>query len=360
MTSTWRRLAAALAVAVAGALVVPASLAGAQATDPDPGEAGGDAPIGEGDQVGDGDIVHSWTLVPAAAEHPERAGSYRPNLSYEAAPGATIDDAVTVFNYGTVPLTFAVFGTDAFNNPDGDFDLLPTDEQPEDVGSWVTLAQRNLTVAPGKAVTVPITIAVPADARPGDHVGAVLASAPVQGTGPDGKLVEFDRRTGTRLYVRVEGPLAPELAVTGIRTVYQPALNPLDGSATVTYRIENRGNVRLGAKHRVSVSGPLGIGTRRSPADELAELLPGEDVTFTTTLDGVLAGGVALTDVTVDPIPIGDAAEVETATGRSTTIALPLTVLATVLAAALGLYARRAYRRHHVGDTDLRVAEPLP
>lgn len=354
--STWRRLAA--AAAVMGALLLPASLAGAQDGDADPTEDGG--PVGAADQVGDGDIVHSWTLVPAAAENPERAGSYRPNLSYEAAPGATIDDAVTVFNYGTVPLTFAVFGTDAFNNPDGDFDLLPTAEEPTDVGSWVTVAQRNITVPAGALATLPITITVPADARPGDHVGAVLASAPVEGTGPDGKLVSFDRRTGTRLYVRVDGPLAPELAVTKVSTVYRPALNPAGGSAQVTYRIENRGNVRLGADHRASVSGPLGLAAKRATGEPVKELLPGEDVTFTTTIDGVLAGGVALTEVTVDPVPIGDLSELESATGRSTTLALPLTVLALVAATALALYARRAYRRHQPGDARFRVAGRAP
>jgi len=356
--STWRRLAA-VAVAVAVALAAPTSLAGAQAGDSGE-ESGGGGPIGAEDQVGDGDIVHSWTLVPAAAEHPERAGSYRPNLSYEVAPGATVDDAVTVFNYGTVPLTFAVFGTDAFNNPDGDFDLLPTAEEPTDVGSWVTVAQRNLTVAPGKAVTVPITIEVPADARPGDHVGAVLASAPVEGAGPDGKLVSFDRRTGTRLYVRVDGPLSPELAVTGIRTVYRPSPNPLGGSARVTYRIENRGNVRLGADHRVSVGGPFGIAAKRATGETVKELLPGEDVTVRTTIDGVLAGGLAQTDVTVDPVPIGDAGGLDAATGRSMTLALPVTVLALVVAAALALYARHAYRRHQAGEPRLPAHRPLP
>lgn len=353
--STWRRLAAA---AVMGALLLPASLAEAQDRDAAPIEDGG--PVGGADQVGDGDIVHSWTLVPAAAENPERAGSYRPNLSYEAAPGATIDDAVTVFNYGTVPLTFAVFGTDAFNNPDGDFDLLPTAEEPTDVGSWVTVAQRNVTVPAGGLATLPVTIAVPVDARPGDHAGAVLASAPVEGTGPDGKLVSFDRRTGTRLYVRVDGALAPELAVTEVSTVYRPALNPAGGSAEVTYRIENRGNARLGADHRVSVSGPLGLAAKRAGGEPVKELLPGEDVTFTTTIDGVPAGGVALTEVTVDPVPFGDTGELDAVTGRSTTLAPPLTVLALLVATALAVHARRAYRRHQVGPSGLRMADPLP
>ncbi len=47
---------------------------------------------------------------------------------------ATVEDAVTIFNYGNVQLTFRIYGTDARNNEDGQFDLLPGDDTPTAAG----------------------------------------------------------------------------------------------------------------------------------------------------------------------------------------------------------------------------------
>lgn len=361
MSNGWRRLAA--GVALMTAVAVPARDVGAQATR-DAGDRAGASEVQVDEmepveETGEGDVVHSWTLVPASDDGGQVA-SYRPNLSYELTPGAKVEDAVTVFNYGTVPLTFEVFATDAFNNADGEFDLLSTDEEPDGVGTWVTIAQRHVTVPANGQATLPISIDVPADARPGDHVGGVLASAPVEGTSSDGRLVRFDRRTGTRLYVRVDGRLDPSLALVGVRTGYRPSLNPLDGTAVVTYRIENRGNVRLGAEHRASVSGPLGLLEQRSDRTEIKEILPGESVTVRTPISGVSAALAAFTDVTVEPVLIGDGGETPTVSGSAVTAAPPWTVLALAVAAALALAARRAYRRHGATRTTVPVFEPGP
>ena len=50
-------------------------------------------------------MIHSWALAPAGSLDPNEAGN-RPNLSYTADPGAVVEDAVTLFNYGTAQLTF--------------------------------------------------------------------------------------------------------------------------------------------------------------------------------------------------------------------------------------------------------------
>ena len=80
--------------------------------------------------------------------------------------------------------TSAIYSTDALNGDGGGFELLPGDQAPTDVGSWVQVAQENLTVPPGMEITLPITITVPPDARPGDHVGGIVASSPGAGRRP--------------------------------------------------------------------------------------------------------------------------------------------------------------------------------
>lgn len=345
---TWRRLlVAATAVAVAlGAFTPPSWSEVAAPAQEDPGATSG--PSGQGDDPPPApeQVVHSWALAPAGSSDPDEPGN-RPSLSYEVAPGAAIDDAVTLFNYSNVQLNFRIYATDGFNNEDGAFDVLPGDQQPTDVGSWVALKQENVTVAPRSQATVPFTIAVPTDASPGDHVGAVLASSGTIGTGPDGKIVNLDRRTGSRLYLRVAGELTPELAIESIRTTYRPALNPAGGTAEVTYRIQNRGNMRMGGAHTATVSGPLGIATKRKPGEELAELLPGEGVTVHATFEGVPASVLAFTTVRLEPTAlVGDDAGAPSQRRQAVTLAVPVSLVALALALGFALYARRSYARH--------------
>jgi len=289
-------------------------------------------------------IEESWALSPAGSLEADAAGQ-RPDLTYEADPGAVIKDSVTLFNFGTVQLTFRVYATDAFNNADGQFDLLAGDQQPVDVGSWVTVSQEMVTVPPGKQVTIPITINVPAGATPGDHSGAILASNQTIGAGPEGSAVTLDRRTGTRLYLRVNGPLFPELAVANVETTYHHALNSLSGSADVTYRIENRGNVRLAGTASVIIAGPLGLGERKIKLPDIAELLPGQEVELTVMVDDVPALVVASTTVRVESA----AAEAASSSGKNLTFAPPLTVLLVLLFVLLAILARRSYMRHRNG-----------
>jgi hypothetical protein len=298
------------------------------------------------------ELVESWTLTPGGSADGDQAGS-RPNLTYQLAAGATVEDSVIVFNLGNVPLDFRVYATDAFNNADGEFDLLAGDAAPVDAGSWVTFAQNGITLPPGKQATIPITITVPLDAAPGDHVGAIVASNVAVSDNGAGQVVNVDRRTGTRLYIQVDGPLSPELTVTDLQTDYHHALNSLSGSADVSFRVENRGNVRLTGTPTVSVSGPLGIGKRSVTLPALSELLPGQHVDLEASLTDVPALLIDSTSVKIVP---GSTAggDLRTASGSDITFAPPITILLVLIALLSGLMAFRAYRRHR------RVAEAPP
>jgi len=295
-------------------------------------------------------IQESWALAPGGSPNPDEAGN-RPELSYQAAPGAELDDYVTVFNYGNVTETFHIYATDAFNNAEGKFDLLPGDQQPVDAGSWVQLPQAMVTVPPGKQVAMPITIKIPADATPGDHTGAVLAASETTGTGPDGKTVTLDRRTGTRLYIRVAGPVQAQLAVTNVSTDYHHGANPLGGSATVTFRVENTGNVRLGGTASVSVAGPFGLAERTVTLPDFAELLPGQRLTLTAEVKDVAALMLDSTTVRIEPSGVSDVGAVATASGSDLTFAPPLALLVVLLLLIAYVVVRRRRRRRDAGES---------
>lgn len=346
MTSLRRILVAATAVAVAFGASTPSSWG----QDPAPaGQVSITGVDGEATTSADG-VVQSWALAPAGSADPGEAGN-RPNLSYELDPGAELTDAITLYNFSNVPLTFRIYATDAINNEDGQFDLIPGDQEPTDVGTWITLPQSNITVAAGSQATMPITLKVPASASPGDHVGAILASNAADGTQPDGKVVVLDRRTGSRVYIRVAGALTPDLAIENVNTSYTPSLNPFGGRAEVTYRLQNRGNVRLSGAHTVSISGPFGVAKKRIPAEDLPEVLPGEGVTLRASFDGIPATVLAFTTVRLDPTGATvDGVELTTVTRGAITLAPPLTVILVPMALWLALRARRSYRGHRRQD----------
>lgn len=303
------------------------------------------------------EIVQSWALAPLSTG----SGGSRPELSYQASPGATIDDKVVLYNLGNVPMEFRVYATDAFNNDDGQFDLLPGDQLPTGVGSWVLLAAERITVNPGEQATIPIRITIPVDAAPGDHAGAIVASSIASADNGDGTVVDVERRTGARLYVQVAGPLTPVMAITEVEADYPIAVNPWSAPLEVRFRVENRGNVRLGGTPEVTVTGPLGLGRRTVSFPEMAELLPGES----TEIVGVVGAPAVLfltATVRIEPVgsaSLGDLAAVQ---GSDRVFAPPLAVLLVALATIFGVLAVRAYRRHRPDELepeafDDRVAE---
>jgi hypothetical protein len=282
-------------------------------------------------------------------------------LSYDLAPGATQRDSVTLWNYSNVPLQFQVYGTDAFNNAKGAFDLLPAAKPPTDAGAWITVTYTNVTLNPRAKVDIPFTVAVPPTARPGDHAAAILAANQVQGAGPDGKVVNIDRRTGSRMYVRVKGPIQPALTVENVRTVYHSGLSPL-GGFDVTYTVRNAGNVRLAAHRRVQAKGPFGLATTTHTPPDVPELLPGNAVTYREHFSGVPDLIRACGQIRLEPFSSATDIKAPTVSRTGSTWAMPWSIIALLVILFL---ARRAYlairrSRQAMGPPPSPVREPSP
>jgi uncharacterized membrane protein len=269
----------------------------------------------------------------------------RSNLSYTLDPGGTVKDQVVLANYGNVPLVFTVYATDAFNNAQGKVDALAADEKPIDVGLWVKFPQQKFSVPPRKQLTIPITITVPDAATFGDHSGALLASSPTISTGPNGSNVIVDRRTGTRLNIRVNGDLTAKLAISNLNTRYHHSINPFSGSADVAFRLSNLGNVRISGTDVVKIAGPLGLFGKKVTLDNVADLLPGQHIDIRTTISGVVASVLVRTEVIVTPKPVDGVGAVKSVSVSNVVFAPPLTLLVLLIAALIVLLIRRAGRR---------------
>ncbi|MER7172228.1 WxL protein peptidoglycan domain-containing protein [Streptomyces mesophilus] len=294
----------------------------------------------------------TWAVFPTPPEGSDKRT--REYFAHEADPGGEIEDSVTIANTSDEALTFRVFATDAMNTPQGGaFALLPVEREPKDVGTWMLLGKNDaardttLTVEAHQRVDIPFRLKVPADATPGDHIGGIVAlNTKVESIRKKDKVqVGVQRSVGARMYLRVNGPLAPDLAIESVSVDRAAPLIPWvsDAEATVRYVLVNRGNVRLRPTIQLSAEGLFGrdVLTRRPRALKL-ELLPGQRVEFTEPW----AGSPQLDWVTVKAkAGAFDEPKVSQTTRETSFLAVPWPALGALFALALLVWGGRRIRR---------------
>ncbi|YAF74007.1 hypothetical protein NE358_14730 [Sphingomonas sp. G5] len=302
----------------------------------------------------------TWSVKPADTAQ----GRDRPNYAYDLLPGGTVGDALYVANRSPQPITLRVYAADGFLTEDGALDILAGDAESTDLGSWVSIESSELTLDSGASAEVPFTVAVPADAAPGDYAAGIVASMLV--TADNGTVTE--RRLGSRVHLRVQGALAPSLAVGEVAVDYHGTANPAEaGSATVTYTLTNTGNTRLDPNVEVALGGPFGW-ARVTAADDAPELLPGSSLERTVEVAGVVPLVLLSADVTATSQVVSRTlAGAEPSTldplvsqGAAATAAVPWTALAIlaviVLLVAWRIVAARRRRAAHAREIAAAVA----
>jgi hypothetical protein len=321
----------------------------------------------------DGDVT--WTVRTAANGYGDDRSSY----SYNVNPGGQIKDAMVVTNRSKTPLRLGLYAADGFTTNTGSLDLLTKDRKSVGVGAWVHADRDSVTIKPGKTAQIPFTVAVPANATPGDHVGGILTSLKQS---DDAAGINVDRRLGIRVKVRVSGALKPRLAIENLHVDYSGSANPFtQGDATVTYTIHNTGNATLSAQQQVSVEGPFGqLRTQARRVAPSPELLPGETWKMTVPVHGVtpavrLTAKAALTPLLTDASGSTTSLKPVEATAHGqavpwTLILLLLVVIAVIVAAVLLARRHRARRKQQeearvrsaveqaLREKDMREAQP--
>ncbi|MFE7950672.1 WxL protein peptidoglycan domain-containing protein [Streptomyces sp. NPDC057426] len=284
-----------------------------------------------------------WAVYPAASQ----LGS-RPYFYLSADPGTTVTDEVTVANRTGTPRTFRLYGADAYNTErDGGFAIRTSREKQTGAGAWIEPARTRVTVPARSSVTVPYTLTVPEDAEPGDHPGAVVAlDERVEPGGKGSVAVGVQRAVGARVYLRVNGPTVPALAVEDVTLDQDRPLVPGTGTSTalISYTLHNRGNVTLDPRVALRAEGLFGRTLlARDLAEIPSELLPRQRIRLTERWRGSPQfdwGEVTLTATAKDVRE----------SGRASFLALPWLAAATVLAGgAAALTGLRVRRRRGSG-----------
>lgn len=301
----------------------------------------------------DDDASVSWSVSPADETGPDG----RIAIEHELDPGESAEDRIVVRNLGAEQVVFSLSAADGFYTSSGRFDMLPSNQESVDAGTWISLTEE-VTIPAGDQVIVPFTLTVPEGAEPGDHAAGVAASVlSVQG---DGTGVGVESRVGIKVLTRVTGEVVPAFKIADLEADYQMSWNPFRaGGASVDFTIENTGNVRLDA------AGMLDLGGQQVafPADQerRQELLPGERRSFSLTVDDIWPLFVLNGEVLLAPTAVTLAGDAVAVTPVSTSVFLwaipwPHLLLAIgVVLVVLALFWNRGRTRRRV-DAMIEIA----
>jgi hypothetical protein len=219
------------------------------------------------------------------APKPGASGDARQYFILEGRPGTTLQDGLAVSNYTDNPITYYVYGADGYNTPkDGQFALRDHGYLMTGVGLWVRPAFPTITVPARTSTVVPVSIAIPADASPGDHVGGVSGmDTAVESVQQQGNVrVGIKRVVAARLYVHVDGPAVGGLTVTNLKLSGAASFPAYvsDADGTVTGSITNSGNLLESPKAHLHATGIFGTLIDRTV--QLPQILPGQSIDFST------------------------------------------------------------------------------
>ncbi|WP_147916645.1 hypothetical protein [Ruania zhangjianzhongii] len=293
----------------------------------------------------------TWTVEPAAGD----GADDRVSLRHDVDPGSSATDAVEVRNFGPSAATFRIYASDGVVGESGAFDILPPGQESTDAGTWVTFddvpaasldsaGAMTLQLEPDSSTVIPVSIAVPEDAVPGDHPAGIVAEL----VPADEHRVQLTSRVGVRLHLRVSGDLAAQVEAAGVAVDWSPGWNPFaSGDLRVSYLLRNTGNVRLGTSAVLEVAGPFGLLPVRTE-DTRREILPGEEVQVVADVP-LWALFWTRGGITVTPAAVGEDAPEAAVTPSSTeieSVTIPWPQLVALLLIAAALYLRRRRRQH--------------
>jgi hypothetical protein len=277
----------------------------------------------------------------------------RPYFAWGVTPGASLGDYVALVNFGAQPVTVQVFATNAVSLAHGGTGFLSQGQVLGGPASWITLrlpgGSSAVYLPPRSQLIVPITVQIPKNAPPGDHVGAIMASLTSSAVAKNHAKVHLIQQVAARAVIRVSGPLHPQLSVSGLSVDYNDPLNPAASSAaTLRFTVRNTGNVLLGGKESVAVHGLFGE-SKTATGPQIPIMLPGGSTTEAVTVRGVYPELLMHGGVTITPLIVTgqDDPGLKTYSGSVTFWAVPWILLAIVIVIVLliGAYIWRRRRR---------------
>ena len=291
----------------------------------------------------------------------------RPYFAWAITPRGMLKDYAAIVNFGAQPVTLQVFATNAVSLAHGATGFQSQGQSKGGPASWITLGlpggSSTVRLAPRSNVIVPITVRLPANAPPGDHEGAIVASLTSTITSKNHAKVHLVQQVAARVLLRVSGPLHPGLSITGVRVGFADPLNPLaSGVTTLRFTVRNSGNVLLGGRQQVTVHGLFGSSESARGVVVIPAMLPGGSAAEAVTVRGVYPELLMHADITIRPLAVAGQVDpgltnYSMAAGFWAVPWIPLAVLILIALGVVAFIFRRRFRRR--GPTAVKGPEPV-
>ncbi len=152
----------------------------------------------------------------------------------------------------------------------------------EGLATWIN-ANPTVTLEAGGTETIPFTITIPSDARPGGHFAAIF-----WGTSPpnDNGQVTVGARVGVLLLLRVAGDITEKGGINEFNTLNSDKFYT-NKQMTFVYRFQNAGDDRLLPEGTLKIKNIFGATVQQLNANEsLGNILPGSTRKFQVNWNG--------------------------------------------------------------------------
>lgn len=289
--------------------------------------------------------------APQARRDDPRARSY---IVDHVPPGAKIQRRVEVSNGTSQPADIRIYPGGA-TLQGGEFMPLPASDADE-ITAWTSVSPAQVELGPGRATPATVTIAVPADAAPGERYGAIWAEV---SSGNSGGVTQVSR-VGVRIYLSVASGNEPasDFAIEQLT-----AQRDEEGTPRVVAQVRNTGGRALDLTGELRLAeGPGGLSGGPFTVDTGVTVAIGETAPVWVTLDDQLPDGPwqatltlrsgALERSTSAEIIFPEMGEpgntVPVGTNEPSLPVVPIVIGAAALSVG-GLLASRMVRRRHKG-----------
>lgn len=269
---------------------------------------------------------------------------------YESPAGQTIQDAVVVINNKPQVQTLKVYPVDSQRSSDGAFACAQAADEKKEVGSWIQLAQNEVTLQPNSSQKVDFTLTIPANAEVGEHNGciAVEESKPTQQAAGNGITLSF--RSALRVALTVPGNIYANLQFSELK------YSVLQDKVRVSPVVKNEGNVSVDAQVRTALQNIWG--STFNAAEGQFAVLHKDESRFNFELDRPFWGGWYKLVTSAEYTPLRDGTpgdQKKTLQAEEQLVFVPPNGLASLLyiivplLLLIGLFVWWRYRRHWRG-----------
>jgi methionine-rich copper-binding protein CopC len=226
-------------------------------------------------------------LAPARVElemQPGTETTFVVNLDYRAAAGGAAKPARIVASLNDWGIT-----------PDGRVEFYKANTQRGSASSWIVYSPAETTVTPGKVHSIRVTISVPADAAPGDHLAALIVEERPDSIklNQSARQVVVHYRMASVFYIKV-GKLTRRGSLENLQAQATPK------GIVITPTLKNEGNSLLRPTASLKILDAEGKPVAEQAEIEPLPVLANSSVSQVLLLEKELAPGVYTVKYRVD------------------------------------------------------------